>query len=179
MTRLLPRSFLAIAVLSIVACGSALLLALDLASVGVAAAASDPNLPPALAPYFSDVATALDCMAAAAQKGGTNAPVGIAIGGCALNAAPPIIPAGTAANTVIIINDAYKAIQQVLAQQAALTAAVNAPGDYIPTGALAFAGSAKPVQKDAKFDAGWRGKAKLAKIRKTLADAKAKLPKKK
>jgi hypothetical protein len=159
--------------LGLVSCSvSESILILDGAAAAVAAVAADPNLPAALVPYFSAAATELECDAAAFQTGGTNLQVGAALGTCGLTAVKPLIPAGTPALTVSLINDAWAAIQAVLKQQQAIVTADNSAGRDQSYGNSFFGPNANKPVKLKMAD-----KAKLKTIRAKLEAAKAKLKK--
>jgi hypothetical protein len=147
---------------------------LDVAAAALAAVSTVPGIPPIYATYIADTATALDCVSAAVEAGGTNTQVGLAIAACGLSAAAPVTPTGTPSTVVAAITAVVAAVQKVLADEQTVTTALNSNTDLKVNGA--FVTSFGPHGKD-KFSLGAGGKAKVAKIRKTLAGVKAKFPK--
>lgn len=146
--------------LTMVACTQAQILTdLEFAAVAAAAVAAVPGLPPTVVTSLTLAVTSLDCVSAAVEAGGPAAVVATSIAACGLSAIPvPVGTPGTIVNVLIALN---KAIAQVLKDQAQIT----------PATVSRFGASGK------KFSLGYGGKAKVEKVRKQLADTKAKLKK--
>jgi hypothetical protein len=147
---------------------------LDIAAAALAAVSTVPGIPPVYATYIADTATALDCVSAAVETGGTNAQVALAIASCGLSAAAPVTPAGTPTTVVAAITAVVTAVKKVIADEQTVASAMNGNTDLKINGA--YVTSFGPHGKD-KFALGFGSKAKVQKIRKTLAGVKAKFPK--
>lgn len=144
--------------LTLVACTQTQILTdLEFAAVAAAAVAAVPGIPPNVVVGLNVAVTSLDCVSAAVEKGGTAAVVATSVAACGLTAVN--VPAGTPTTIVNVLKALNQAIAQVLKDQAAITPA-----------AVARAGASGQ-----KFSLGFRGKAKVEKVRKQLADTKAKL----
>jgi hypothetical protein len=173
--------FAAMLCLSQVACSASTFVSdLDDASVALAAVASVPNLPATVVTALDTTSTALDCVAAAVQAGGTNAQVAVASGNCGLAAFRPFAPAGTPQTVLNLIQALDNAIAKIISDQAQISVAMNAVPVQPPgtNSQIAFVNAfTKAPQGSKAFDAGHGGKTKIAKVRKAIAATKAKLPK--
>lgn len=154
--------------LSLAGCSQAQILTdLDLAAAALAAVSTVPGIPTLYTVYLSDTATALDCVSAAVEAGGTNAQVGLAISKCGLSAIAPNLPPGTSTTVVAAITAVLAAIQKVVAD----IAPIQQASSHLD---IPMASAFGPHGSD-KFKMGIGGKNHIKKIRAQLAEAKAKL----
>lgn len=165
--------------LTMAACSQAQILTdLEIAAAAAAAVAAVPGIPTAISMDINLSVTALDCVSAAVETGGTAATVATSVAACGLRTVATAIPVGTPQVVIAVLAALNSAITNVLKDQAVITADLDTG---MGASTLPMASSFGPKMaggKDKKFSLGMGGKAKIKKIRKTLADAKAKLPKK-
>jgi hypothetical protein len=168
--------------LSLAACTQAQILTdLEIAAAAAAAVAAVPGIPPTISTDISLAVTALDCVSVAIETGGTAVTVSTSVAACGLKTVATVFPVGTPQVVIATLTALNSAIASVLKDQVMITAEIVEPATVQPATftpmVQSFAGSSTSA-KDKKFSLGMGGKTKVKKIRKTLADAKAKLPKK-
>lgn len=176
LTKSLPiKALCLVLILALAGCTQAQILTdLDVAAGAIAAVALVPGIPAPYNTFLSQTATALDCVAAVVEKGGTNAQVATAIASCGLTAVAPNLPPGAPTTIVAAITAVVSAVEKVVADVTSISSAQANPASSAYATAF-FAGPNGGKQ----FKPGHGAAGKIKKIRKTLADAKAKLPVKK
>lgn len=163
--------------LSLVACTqSQILTDLEIAAAAAAAVAAVPGIPPTISTDINLAVTALDCVSAAVETGGTATVVSTSVAACGLKTVATAFPVGTPQVVIAVLTALNSAIANVLKDQATLKVEfVPAFGVKPYPGSNAFFGGGS---KEKKFSLGVGGKSKIKKIRKKLSEVKAKLPKK-
>lgn len=169
-TRILISPLLVFALLLSACTQAQIVTDLDIAAAAAAAVAAVPGIPPGISAQISQAVIALDCVTAAVEKGGTSVQVSTSIAACGLTAVSTNVPSGTGATIIAVLTALNAAIAKVLIDNKAVTAEIRS---YETSMANSFADKAAPAKT---YKLGHGDKAKISKIRKSLADTKAKLP---